>query len=85
LLDVSMPVMGGMEVLREVMNLDPHPNVIMMTAVTDREIARQAMKIGAFDYIVKPFDFRVIEASITACLSHIEYSKQPWWKRLTGR
>ncbi len=83
LLDVSMPLMGGMEVLREIMATDRHPAVIMMTAVADREIARQAMKTGAFDYILKPFDFAAIEASITACLSHSEYQKQPWWKRLT--
>jgi DNA-binding NtrC family response regulator len=83
LLDVSMPLMGGMEVLGQVMSRDPHPHVIMMTAVADREIAKQALKIGAFDYILKPFDFGVIDASITACLSHFEYRKQPWWKRLT--
>jgi DNA-binding response OmpR family regulator len=85
LLDVSMPVMGGMEALGQIMSFDAHPSVIMMTAVADREIARQAMKIGAFDYILKPFDFAAIEASITACLSYSEYQKQPWWKRLTGR
>ena len=83
LLDLSMPVMGGMEVLNQVMSRDPHPSVIMMTAIADREIARQAMKIGAFDYILKPFDFAAIESSIGACLSHSEYKKQPWWKRLT--
>lgn len=81
LLDVNMPLMGGMEVLTHIMGWDPHPNVIMITAVADQEIARQAMKIGAFDYIVKPFDFAAIEAGITACLSHSEYRKQPWWKR----
>jgi DNA-binding response OmpR family regulator len=85
LLDVSMPVMGGMEALSHIMAKPSHPSVIMMTAVADREIARQAMKIGAFDYILKPFDFAAIEASITACLSYSEYQKQPWWKRLTGR
>ena len=85
LLDVNMPQMGGMELLSEVMRHDPHPNVIMMTAVADREIARQALKTGAFDYILRPFDFAAIEASITACLSHSEYQKQPWWKRLTRR
>jgi DNA-binding NtrC family response regulator len=85
LLDVSMPLMGGMEALSHIMAFDPHPSVIMMTAVADREIARQAMKTGAFDYILKPFDFAAIEASITACLSYSEYQKQPWWKRLTKR
>jgi CheY-like chemotaxis protein len=85
LMDVNMPRMGGMEALGRIMSRDPHPNVIMMTAVADRDIARQAMKTGAFDYVLKPFDFPAIEASITACMSHSEYQKQPWWKRLTRR
>jgi len=42
------------------------------------------MRIGAFDYIVKPFDFGSMESSIDACLSYSEYQKQPWWKRLTS-
>jgi DNA-binding NtrC family response regulator len=83
MLDVSMPLMGGMEALNQIMNHDPHPNVIMLTALADREIARQAMKIGAFDYILKPFDFAAIETSIAACVSYSEYQKRPWWKRLT--
>jgi DNA-binding response OmpR family regulator len=70
--DVSMPVMGGMEALGHIMSFEKHPSVIMLTAVADREIARQAMKIGAFDYVLKPFDFAVIEASITACQSYSE-------------
>jgi DNA-binding NtrC family response regulator len=83
LLDVSMPVMGGIEALNQIMAQDLHPSVIMMTAVADREIARQAIKNGAFDYILKPFDFTAIESSIAACLSRSEYQKQSWWKRLT--
>jgi len=83
MLDVSMPMMGGMEALNQIMSRDPHPNVIMLTALADREIARQAMKMGAFDYILKPFDFAVIETSIAACLSYSEYQRRPWWKRLT--
>lgn len=83
LLDVSMPGMGGIEALGAIMSRNPHPSVIMMTAVADREVARQALKAGAFDYILKPFDFAAIDSSITACLSHLEYGKQPWWRRLT--
>lgn len=85
LLDVSMPQMGGMEALRHIMDRDNPPSVIMMTAVADREVARQAMKTGAFDYILKPFDFASIDASIVACISQKEFKKQPWWKRLTRR
>jgi DNA-binding NtrC family response regulator len=82
-LDVSMPRTGGMEVLKHIMNRNPHPSVIMLSGVADREIAKQAIKVGAFDYLLKPFDFVAIESSIEACLSYSEYQKQPWWKRLT--
>jgi DNA-binding NtrC family response regulator len=85
LLDVSMPVMGGMEALALIMAREKRPSVIMMTAVADREVARQALNLGAFDYILKPFNFSAIETSIVACLSHSEYHKQPWWKKLTRR
>jgi len=66
------------------MSRDPHPSVIMLTGIADHEIARQAKKKGAFDYILKPFDFPTLEASITACLLRTEYQKQPLWKRLMG-
>ncbi len=82
LLDVSMPEMGGLEALNAIMATDPHPAVIMLTAVADSAIARQALKMGAFDYILKPFDFLAIETSITACLSQAAYKKtKSWWKR----
>jgi FixJ family two-component response regulator len=59
--------------------------VIMLTGIADHEIARQTTKKGAFDYILKPFDFPTLESSITACLGHSEYQKQPLWKRIVGR
>jgi DNA-binding response OmpR family regulator len=85
LLDVSMPRMGGLEVLGHIMSAEGHPDVIMMTAVADREVARGALETGAFDYVLKPFDLGSIDASITACLSYSDYHKQPWWKRLVRR
>ncbi len=85
LLDVSMPRMGGIEALRQIMMLPTHPDVIMVTAVTDREIAKQTLNAGAFDYVLKPFDLDSMEASIVACLSYSDYHKRPWWKRLVRR
>ena len=82
LLDVSMPEMGGLEALNAIMAISPHPAVIMLTAVADSAIASQAVKVGAFDYILKPFDFRAIESSVTACLSQAAYRKtKRGWKR----
>jgi len=77
-----MPEVGGLEALKAIMVSDPHPNVIMITSVADREIAQQALKTGAFDYILKPFSLDTVESSITACLSRAAYKKQKsWWKR----
>src|SRR5438093_6477141 len=84
LLDVGMPGIGGIDVLGQIMKREPHPSVIMLTGIADHEIARQATKKGAFDYILKPFDFPTLESSITACLGHSEYQKQPLWKRIVG-
>ena len=82
LMDVSMPGMGGMEALRQIIKTSPHPQVIMLTGVEDRDIAQQAIQIGAFDYVVKSSDPNVLESSITACLEHAEYRKQPWWRKI---
>ena len=50
--------------------------------IVDQDIAQQALKTGAFDYILTPFSLDAVEASITACLSRAAYKKQKsWWKR----
>jgi len=56
LLDLNLPGKGGMEVLQEVKDMDPDMAVIIVTAYGDIKGAVQAMKMGAFDYITKPFD-----------------------------
>jgi DNA-binding response OmpR family regulator len=69
LMDVSMPEMNGVEALSLIAARDQHPDVIMMSAMGDQDIARQALAMGAFDYIVKPFGLSMIEERISACLS----------------
>ncbi len=61
LLDVKMPEMDGLEVLRRLREIDREVGVIMITAVDEQEIAREAMALGAFDYIVKPLDLDYLE------------------------
>jgi len=53
--DVKMPGADGMEVLRSVKEISPETVVIMVTAFATTEAAVEAMKIGAYDYIIKPF------------------------------
>ncbi len=68
LLDIRMPGMSGMDVLREVWLNHSHTAVIMITAVNDVDTAVQAIQLGASDYIVKPFELDRIDASISAAL-----------------
>ena len=64
LLDVMLPKMDGLEVLRQVRQFDQKVGVIMVTGVNEEAIARQAMALGAFDYIVKPLDLPYLEQSL---------------------
>ncbi|MBI4573985.1 MAG: response regulator [candidate division NC10 bacterium] len=64
LLDVRMPKLNGLEVLRRVREIDREVGVIMVTAVNEEETGREALKMGAFDYITKPLDLKYLERSL---------------------
>jgi len=64
LLDIRMPKMDGMEVLRRIREIDPEMGVIMVTAVNEEDVGRKALEMGAFDYIVKPLDLKYLERSL---------------------
>jgi DNA-binding response OmpR family regulator len=64
LLDVRMPKMTGLEVLKRVREIDREVGVIMVTAVNEEETGRQALQMGAFDYITKPLDLKYLERSL---------------------
>ena len=78
-LDMVMPVMDGMETLKTIKNAKSDLPVIMVTGVDDAGSAVEAMKLGAFDYIVKPFDeprlFSVLDKAIeqTALIGQVRY------------
>jgi putative two-component system response regulator len=55
LTDIKMPVMSGIELLEIIHNLNPDIPVIMMTAYAELDIAVEAIKKGAFDFIIKPY------------------------------
>ncbi len=55
-LDLKMPGMGGLEVLKKIKDISTHIPVIVMTAFADSDTAIEAMKEGAFDYLLKPLD-----------------------------
>jgi two-component system response regulator AtoC len=64
LLDIRMPGMDGITVLKEIKKLSPYLNVIIITGFATVETAVEAMKEGAVDYITKPFDLYELKDKI---------------------
>lgn len=56
LLDITMPDMDGLTALREIRKVDPEARVAMVTALGQRSIVLEALKAGARDFVVKPFE-----------------------------
>jgi two-component system response regulator MprA len=71
LLDVMMPRMNGLEALRRIREVDGRVGVIMLTAVEDEGVARQAMQSEAYDYVTKPVDFGYLELAILTKLARV--------------
>ena len=65
LLDIMMPGMHGVQLLRLLQQVKPTLKAIMITAVEDEEIAREAMNEGASDYVTKPLDRNYLDAQVT--------------------
>jgi len=64
MLDVVMPGMDGLKVLREIKRIKPLTEVIMLTALPNVEIGVEAMKSGAMDYILKPCEMEELISKI---------------------
>lgn len=69
LLDINMPGMDGIMALHEIMNMDPTAQVAMVTCVGTQSIVLTALKTGARDFVVKPFDGDKVLATVQKLLS----------------
>lgn len=72
LLDIRMPGMDGIEVLKEIKKIDKKIGIVMITAVKDDEIGRKCMEMGAFDYITKPIGLDYLEKVLTVKLLNFD-------------
>jgi len=68
LLDIRMPKMDGIQTLKKLKAVDQNLDVIMVTASKDIASAVEAMKLGAYDYVTKPFDVKELQALISKAL-----------------
>jgi putative nucleotidyltransferase with HDIG domain len=66
--DVVMPGIGGVELLKEAFRIRPELAVILVTSVVDLELAVEALKHGAYDYITKPFSLEEVSVSVSRSL-----------------
>jgi putative two-component system response regulator len=70
LCDVRMPGMDGIELLKSIKEYDEDMAVIMVSAVDNREVAVEAMRAGAYDYVIKPFHFEEVLISVQRALEN---------------
>lgn len=68
-LDINMPGINGVDVLKSVKELDATIPVLMVTANADNALAAEAIKRGAFSYVPKPFDLKYLNHLVAAALS----------------
>ncbi|MGD9898518.1 MAG: sigma-54-dependent transcriptional regulator [Calditrichaceae bacterium] len=76
ILDVRLPDKSGIEILKELKEIDPNLVVLIMTAFGDTETTIKATKSGAYDYILKPFDIPEMKKVIAGALefSHLHHT-----------
>ncbi len=74
--DVKMPGVGGIDVLKTIKEISPETVVIMITAFATAETAVEAMKLGAYDYITKPFKIDEIKLIIQKALEKRSLRKE---------
>ena len=70
LLDLLMPGIGGIEVLKKLKKIDPNTVIIIITAYASVESAISAMKIGAYDYVQKPFKHDELILTVKRAIEH---------------
>ncbi len=68
LLDIMMPEMDGLECLKHIKKKYPHMTTIMISAIKDDTKIEVAQKLGAYNYIVKPFSLQYLESELMKLL-----------------
>ena len=83
-LDLRLPSMDGLAVMREARQLYPDMGIVMITAYATLDTAVQAVREGAFDFIPKPFSMEQFEAVVDRCLNYRRLVQQNWHGQREG-
>ncbi|MDK8184012.1 MULTISPECIES: response regulator [unclassified Paenibacillus] len=68
LLDMKIPGMDGLEILKQIKQMKPHMNVIMMTAYGELDMIKEATDLGALMHFTKPFDIDEMRVAVNMTL-----------------
>ena len=74
--DINMPEINGLEILRQIKSVSPNTIVIMITAFATVSSAVESMKLGAYDYIIKPFNMEEFVLIIQRAAEQIALKKE---------
>lgn len=74
--DLDMPVMNGIEMIKQARDFDPNLTIIIITAYASIETAIDALKLGAYDYLVKPFNIEEVKLIIKKAFERINLISQ---------
>ncbi|MBD3181038.1 response regulator [Candidatus Poribacteria bacterium] len=77
-LDLVMPAMSGIEVLKKIKQMDPDAIIVILTSAADKDSVIESKNEGATDYLLKPFDLKRIKRTINkikANLAEVENTK----------
>jgi DNA-binding NtrC family response regulator len=72
LLDIKMPGLDGIETLRRLLEINPKLGVVMTTALEDEDRVKKAIELGAYSYVLKPYDFVYLELVVMSKLTIAE-------------
>lgn len=74
--DIRMPKMDGLEMTRRILEIHPHCKIIILSAYTDFEYAKQAIRLGAFDFVKKPFSIPDVTKAVLDAKAVLEQENE---------
>lgn len=75
-MDLVMPVMGGLEAMKRIRDLDPRARVVVVTALDQKQTLLEAIGLGALDFIVKPFERERVAGVLRKVVAGLETSPE---------
>ncbi len=84
LTDISMPGLSGLELLGHVRQRFPQTTVIVISGISDQDHAQGLIKLGAFDYLLKPFTLEAVEKSVSRAIEYRKHLENSSGQEATG-